>query len=270
MRSISIRPKTAIETRERNYLMPELDHVEHASAIIEKAATLDELLAVTAEAALPIGFGYVAIARHVHVQSGLMEPEIVDNYPQVWRDLFRRRDYGLASPVLAACQRRGGAIRWTDLETIIPLTRTQREYLEETRKLGLGSGCTVASHMPDMPTISVHFVVRDNGELHNRPFMLAMLLGTAAGQQARNLWQAQQPDVNIGSGERLSPRQVDCIKLVARGMTSWEIATVLGISDQTVSEYLTDARRRLAVSNRAQLVLKALKQGYFMLDDVTE
>lgn len=250
--------------------MPELDDVERASASIATAATLDQLLAMTADAAQPFGFAHVAIARHVHVQSGLLEPKIVSNYPAEWHDLFRRRDYSLVNPILAACQRRGGAIRWTDLESVIPLTRIQREYLEETRRIGLGSGCTVANHMPDMPTVSVHFVVPDNGDLHPRPFMLAMLLGIAAGQQARNLWQARLPEVTSEAGERLSPRQVDCIKLVARGMTSWEIASVLGISDQTVSEYLTDARRRLVVSNRAQLVLKALKQGYFTLDDVTE
>jgi DNA-binding CsgD family transcriptional regulator len=250
--------------------MPELDHVERVSEAIEAAQTLDHLLQITAEAAAPFGFAYAALARHVHVQSGLLEPEMVTNYPKAWHDLFERRDYGLTSPVLAACQRRGGAIRWAELETIIPLTRIQREYLEEMRKLGLGSGCTIASHMPDRPTISVHFVVKDGEPLEFRPFMLAILLGIVAGQQARTLWQSQLPQVQTIGEERLSPRQVDCVKLVARGMTSWEIAAVLGISDQTVSEYLTDARRRMGVSNRAQLVLKSLKQGYFTLDDVTE
>lgn len=199
-----------------------------------------------------------------------MHPEIISNYPARWQELFRKRDYSLTSPILAACQRRGGAIRWMDLEKIIPMTRAQREYLQEARKIGLASGCSIASHMPDMPTVSAHFVMRDNVELQPRPFMLAILLGIAVGQQARNLWRAQLPDAAAETGERLSPRQVDCIKLVARGMTSWEIATVLGISDQTVSEYIADARRRLAVSNRAQLVLKALKQGYIMLDDVVD
>lgn len=250
--------------------MPELDLVERASVAIESASTLKDLLRVTAEAAQPFGFAYAALARHVHVQSGLMQPEMVTNYPPKWHALFERRDFGLTSPILAACQRRGGALRWTELESIIPLTRIQREYLEEMRKLGLGSGCTIASHMPDRPTVSVHFVVEGGRALEPRPFMMAMLLGAAAGQQARSLWQAHLPEVSVSSDERLSPRQVDCIKLVARGMTSWEIAAVLGISDQTVSEYLTDARRRLAVSNRAQLVLKSLKQGYFTLDDVTD
>lgn len=250
--------------------MPELDHVERASRAIKATQTLEDLLEITAQAATPFGFAHAALARHVHVQSGLLEPEMVTNYPKAWHDLFERRDYGLTSPVLAACQRHGGAIRWADLETIIPLTRIQREYLEEMRKLGLGSGCTIAGHMPDRPTISVHFVVEGGEPLEPRPFMLAILLGIAAGQHARTLWQSQLPQVNVSADERLSPRQVDCIKLVARGMTSWEIAAVLGISDQTVSEYLTDARRRLGVSNRAQLVLKSLKLGYFTLDDVTE
>lgn len=250
--------------------MPDLNHIERAWQAIEPAETLDDLLRDTVTGALPLGFSHVGIARHVHVQSGLMQPEIKSNYPQAWLDMFRRREYALASPILAACQRRGGAIRWADLDAIIPLTRIQHRYLDESRKLGLGSGCTVASHLPGMPTVSVHFVVPDNGPLLSQAFMLAILLGTAAGQRARLLWQSQPPEATADPAERLSPRQVDCIKLVARGMTSLETAQVLGISDQTVSEYLADARRRLAVANRAQLVLKALKQGYFTLDDVTE
>ncbi|MFN3817418.1 LuxR family transcriptional regulator [Blastomonas sp.] len=250
--------------------MPDLNSVEHAWRAIESAATLEDVLQLTIAAAGDFGFAHAAIARHVHVQSGVLRPEVLSNYPQAWQDLFARRDYSLTSPILAACQRHGGAIRWTELETIIPLTRIQRQYLEEMRKLGLATGCTVASHMPDRPTVSAHFVVHDNSPLTSNMFMVAILLGTAVGQKARALWQAQLPDAPAGPAEKLSPRQVDCIKLVARGMTSWEIASELGISDQTVSEYLTDARRRLAVANRAQLVLKALKQGYFMLDDVTD
>lgn len=250
--------------------MSELDEVERAWLSIESAETLAQLLTATVNAALPFAFRHVAIAQHVHIQSGRLQPEFVSNYPKTWHDLFKRSGHSLSNPVLAACQRRGGVIRWTELETIIPLTRIQREYLDAIRKIGLGSGCTIASHMPDRPTISVHFVAATDGELPTGQFMLAILLGIAAGQQARNLWQSQLPEVPTDGGERLSPRQVECIKLVARGMTSWEIANMLGISDQTVSEYLTDARRRLAVANRAQLVLKALKQGYFMLDDVIQ
>ena len=250
--------------------MPDLDFVERACADIETATSLDQLHSKMVVAAGNIGFDYVAVARHVQVQSGLLRPEIISNYPAQWQDLFKKRDYSLTNPVLAACQRHGGALRWMDLEKIIPLTRIQREYLAEARNMGLASGCTIASHMPDMPTVSAHFVVRDNAELKPRPFMLAILLGTAIGQQARNLWKSQLPDAAAEPSERLSPRQVECIKLVARGMTSWEIASALGISDQTVSEYITDARRRLVVSNRAQLVLKALKQGYIMLDDVVD
>ncbi len=250
--------------------MPTFEFIDSVHANIAGANRLDALLETTLAGANTIGLAHVAIAQHAHASSGLMQPDIINNYPQAWRDLFLRREYALSGPVLAACQRRGGAVRWLDLEEIIPLTREQREYLEEARNLGLASGCTIASHLPHMPTISVHFVVLNNGPLDRRTFMMAQLIGIAAAQQARTLWLTKLPRLSAETGERLSPRQIECIKLVARGKTSWEIATVLGISDQTVSEYLTDARRRLSVANRAQLVLKALKQGYFNLDEVVD
>lgn len=65
----------------------------------------------------------------------------------------------------------------------------------------------------------------------------------------------------------LSPRQLDCLRLAARGKTSLQIAHALGISPRTVDEYIADACRRLGVRNRTQAVAKATALG--LLDDHT-
>ena len=71
---------------------------------------------------------------------------------------------------------------------------------------------------------------------------------------------------------QLSPRQIECLRLAAAGMTSAEIALELCISPRTVDEYIADACRRLGVRNRVQAVVKAVAQivslqyGDFVLD----
>ncbi len=51
----------------------------------------------------------------------------------------------------------------------------------------------------------------------------------------------------------LSPRQGEVLALVARGATNKEIAAALGISSQTVKNYLTCLMQALGVQSRAAL-----------------
>ncbi len=52
--------------------------------------------------------------------------------------------------------------------------------------------------------------------------------------------------------ERLTPRERDCLRLVARHLQSKEIARRLNISEHTVDGYLREACRRLGASNRRE------------------
>lgn len=60
---------------------------------------------------------------------------------------------------------------------------------------------------------------------------------------------------------KLSPRQFECLEMVARGETSAGIALLLGVSRRTVDHYIADACARLGVRNRTQAVAKAIVEG---------
>ena len=62
---------------------------------------------------------------------------------------------------------------------------------------------------------------------------------------------------------RLSPRQIECLRLAAAGQTSIEIAATLGLSSRTVDQYVGEACERLKVRNRVQAVAKAVELGLF-------
>ncbi|TNE89348.1 MAG: response regulator transcription factor [Gammaproteobacteria bacterium] len=54
---------------------------------------------------------------------------------------------------------------------------------------------------------------------------------------------------------KLSPRQRDVAKLIARGLTNYRIACELGISENTVKIYVSQILRIFNLSNRTQLAL---------------
>jgi DNA-binding CsgD family transcriptional regulator/tetratricopeptide (TPR) repeat protein len=66
-------------------------------------------------------------------------------------------------------------------------------------------------------------------------------------------------------GDRISPRELDVLRLVITGRTDREIAEKLCLSRHTVVRHLESARRKLRVSSRTALAVAALESG--VLDD---
>ena len=60
--------------------------------------------------------------------------------------------------------------------------------------------------------------------------------------------------------ERLSPRQFEILQSLARGLTNAEIATELGISSESVKEYVNYLFQKLGAANRAEAVSLAYRK----------
>jgi DNA-binding NarL/FixJ family response regulator len=65
----------------------------------------------------------------------------------------------------------------------------------------------------------------------------------------------------------LTDRELEILKRVSDGMTNAEIGYALGISAQTVKNHVTSILRKLAVNDRTQAVVTALRRGWITIDD---
>jgi DNA-binding NarL/FixJ family response regulator len=65
----------------------------------------------------------------------------------------------------------------------------------------------------------------------------------------------------------LSDREMEVLGCVVRGMSNKEIASLLGISHQTVKNHVTAILRKFGVEDRTQAVVYALKRGWITLKD---
>ncbi|HBI83968.1 MAG TPA: helix-turn-helix transcriptional regulator [Alcaligenaceae bacterium] len=59
----------------------------------------------------------------------------------------------------------------------------------------------------------------------------------------------------------LTGRELECLEWVSHGKTSWEIGTILDLSERTVNFHLRNACQKLGVYGRQHAVAKALKSG---------
>lgn len=64
----------------------------------------------------------------------------------------------------------------------------------------------------------------------------------------------------------LTGRELEILRKVSDGMTNAEIGYALGISAQTVKNHVTSILRKLAVNDRTQAVVTALRRGWLTID----
>jgi len=60
---------------------------------------------------------------------------------------------------------------------------------------------------------------------------------------------------------KLTDREVDVLRLIAKGYRSPEVAPLLGISASTVASYVRDIYRKLGISSRAEAATEAVRRG---------
>ncbi len=61
--------------------------------------------------------------------------------------------------------------------------------------------------------------------------------------------------------KHLTEREVDVLRLIAKGYKSSEVAELLGLSGHTVTGYVRDIYRKLGISSRAEATMEAARRG---------
>jgi DNA-binding NarL/FixJ family response regulator len=78
------------------------------------------------------------------------------------------------------------------------------------------------------------------------------------------------PEVTMRIGERLlaqvTPREIEVLHLLARGMSNKEIAAQLGVVEGTVKIHIASIFTKLGVSDRTQALIESIKRGIVAIE----
>jgi len=66
---------------------------------------------------------------------------------------------------------------------------------------------------------------------------------------------------------KLTPRELEILRLVAEGLTNKEIAARLHVEQQTVKNHMSSILRKLSVNDRTQAVVYAMRQGWIKIPE---
>ena len=84
------------------------------------------------------------------------------------------------------------------------------------------------------------------------------------------LHELSRPSERPPTPEPLTEREVEVLRLVARGQSNQEIADQLVISEATVRTHVSNILGKLHLASRTQAALYALREGLASLDDAEE
>lgn len=254
--------------------MSQLGDVQKFIDLSRLVAGPSDLDALMQAIAFEMGFDHFALMHHVdlhpfdrsldHMAAG--ELLALSNYPDSWVEQYISEDIVSNDPVLLASQRTNIGFRWDEVPNLIPVTSAHREITERTRAAGLMNGFTIPAHVPGEANGSCNFAVGRHRGLPTDNLPMAQLVGSFGFQAARSLILKRQ--AMSGTPVRLTGRQLECVALVARGKSDWEISRILGISEETVKQHLKDARDRYDVPKRVQVVVRAVFDGQLPLSEL--
>ena len=231
--------------------------------VVEAESDLGFLLA---EISAELGFAHFALAHHVDLRRGSSEAIRIHNYPDEWERYHDEQQLGRSDPVHRACQLTAVGFTWSELPRMMRLTPRDLSVLSAAATQGIGDGFTVPAHVPGELNGSCSFATAPGVRLQTEKLAMAQLVGAFAFEAARRLTRVRNG--MECSVPRVSARERECLVWIARGKSDSEIATILGISPETVHQYVKHVRATYDVVSRSQLVARALFAGTISFPEV--
>jgi NarL family two-component system response regulator LiaR len=139
-----------------------------------------------------------------------------------------------------------------------------REIVPEARILVLTSFAEADRVYQTIKAGALGYLLKDS----TRVQLLQAIRDVAKGQASihpsvalRVIHDIDHPSELMYTSEPLTPRELDTLRLIARGLSNQEIATALTVHERTVAKYVSNILDKLHLANRTQAALYAIREG---------
>ncbi|MFT4101000.1 MAG: autoinducer binding domain-containing protein [Burkholderiaceae bacterium] len=202
------------------------------------------------------GFDYCAVGVKGPLPIASPQVFMENNYPIEWQERYLNKNYLTIDPTV----KRALSISLTLMRWDPDLFIDAKSFWRDAQDHGLRHGISISSRLQGSGTILLS-VSRSSGlisdkEMHvQRGILLAMLLDLVTTHSIDSLPRASRGPV------RLSPRELEILRLSADGLTTAHIAFLLSIMPRSVTFHLSNIALKLEASNKTHSVAKAISLG---------
>ncbi len=250
-----------------------MNHFDRVQAFVElchdRPASVEAMELGFRTALEEMGFRYFACVSHVDPLDHPSHAVVLHNYPAAWVRHFSDAKLHRIDPVLHQAESHAAPFFWDEALSSHPLTEGQKKMLAEAATLGLAHGYTIpidVSWMPGSLRASCS-VVADNDSVDSRSYVTVQVMSLYLYACVSSARTPRSNDSGITLTE-LTPRERECLTLVAQGKDDWTIGRVLSLSEHTVHTHIERVKHRFRVSTRVQAVVQGVMTGQISLGDV--
>ncbi len=233
-------------------------NIDVPGALTDFAEARDRSEIVARFRSLIAQFGFDAFAcGEVDVRDFRRSVFYVVDWPAGFADAYHSGNRLLDCPLVRALAKYDRPYRWTDVKDICIATKGSAALFNAARAQGWTDGLVVPVARGGARKGVIH-MMGPRIQITEFETETLALLAAAFLDRVRTMLAGSDELICVGG---LSPRQIDCMRLVASGQTDKAIAIKLGIGPSTVHEYVHNARARLGAKTRAEAVAVMVSLG---------
>lgn len=214
--------------------------------------SVEELEKLFLKHAEPMGVDMVICAQILGSGGVLSRRTLFGAFQHDWFAFYRRHNLFFHDVIVRRATETNLPILWSDIRRE-NLTATETVVMEEPSNFRLADGLAIPIHgaggeVACMSLAGQYFV-------HDFTIEAALHLMTIAAH--RKVVELLGDVANQEVRKSLSPRQRECLHWLQYGKSNEDIATILGISANTVKDHIDAARKAFGVSTRIEAVIQA-------------
>jgi LuxR family quorum-sensing transcriptional regulator LasR len=213
-----------------------------------------------------LGFDAVLYAAVPSKHASLEASFLHSNYSHAWRQQYDAQKLCYVDPTVAHCLSSALPLVW---EPATFATREQGALYEQASHFGIRAGITFPIH-------------GWNGELGLISFASDMLPGRKFDEQLAHCmadlslvrdyaYESSLKFVSARSAAEpvphLTKRELEVIKWVMAGKSSWEISRITECAEATINFHISNIRQKFNVNTRQQALVKAIALGIITPED---
>ncbi len=232
-------------------------------APIMEACSSAEAMSHVERAVRALGFERLLFAVTAQTSNGSKDLYLHSTYPQAWREHYEKNNLRANDPTVVHCFKSMSPFVWKP-ESFH--TSAQQGMLEEATAFGLHSGVTLPIHGLN-GEVGMLTCVRDDSsaasfqrDLSQTLGELCLLRDVAVDAIISHIAPKVEEEAPV-----LTVRELDCLRWIAAGKTTWEIGRILSISEAGVNFHICNLRTKFGVNRRSDVVIKAIRLGLIAL-----
>lgn len=180
-----------------------------------------------------------------------------DQIPGTWKSYLDENELWDVDPLPRIAAVISRPFSWAEIDGLVELTKVERDYLAELRRFGFGKGVAVPVFGPNLRNALVAFGFGSTAPGLDHADIIDL---QCAAQIAHLIFCDLRGNQTV-NGARLSPRELEILRWIARGKSNSVIADILGISRHTVDTIMRRMFEKLDVHDRTTAAIRGLKTG---------